>query len=108
MRRGMNGRTLQHESEYVHQLGASSSMQSVKLISIATAVPPHAIEQGDAATAAHHRFGGRVSDFNRLARVSVPTTRSVRELHCWLCSYHWAAEGNLFCLIKKKMCLVRE
>jgi hypothetical protein len=76
----MNGRTLQHESEYVHQLGRRRSMQSVKLISIATAVPPHAIEQGDAATATHHCFGGRVSDFNRLARVSAPTTRSVREV----------------------------
>ena len=44
-------------------------MQSVKLISIATAVPPHAIEQGDAAAAANHCFGRRVSDIKRLARV---------------------------------------
>jgi hypothetical protein len=35
MRRGMNCRALQNESEYVHQQGASSSMQSVKLISVA-------------------------------------------------------------------------
>jgi alkylresorcinol/alkylpyrone synthase len=44
-------------------------MQPVKLISIATAVPPHAIEQRDAAAAAHHCFGTRYSDFKRLARV---------------------------------------
>jgi alkylresorcinol/alkylpyrone synthase len=44
-------------------------MQSVKLISIATAVPPHAIEQRDAAAAAHCCFGTRYSDFKRLARV---------------------------------------
>jgi hypothetical protein len=44
-------------------------MQPVKLISIPTAVPPHAIEQRDAAAAAHHCFGTRYSDFKRLARV---------------------------------------
>jgi alkylresorcinol/alkylpyrone synthase len=49
--------------------GCGSSMQSVGLISIATAVPPHAIEQGDAAAAAHHCFDARNSDFKRLARV---------------------------------------
>jgi hypothetical protein len=32
-------------------------MQSVKVISIATAVPPHAIEQGDAATVAGQSGG---------------------------------------------------
>ena len=44
-------------------------MRPVKLISIATAVPPHAIEQRDAAAAAHHCFDARNSDFKRLARV---------------------------------------
>jgi len=42
---------------------------SVKLVSIATAVPPYCIEQRDAAAAAHRSFAGRYSDFERLARV---------------------------------------
>src|ERR1700722_11686377 len=43
--------------------------QSVKLVSIATAVPPYVIEQRDAAAAAHRGFAGRYGDFERVARV---------------------------------------
>jgi len=43
--------------------------QSVKLVSVATAVPPYCIEQRDAAAAAHRGFSARYSDFDRLARV---------------------------------------
>lgn len=43
--------------------------QSVKLISLATAVPPHCIEQRDAAAAVHRSFVSRFSDFERLSRV---------------------------------------
>jgi alkylresorcinol/alkylpyrone synthase len=43
--------------------------QSVKLISIATAVPPYVIEQRDAAAAAHRGFAERYVDFERVARV---------------------------------------
>lgn len=43
--------------------------QSVKLMSVATAVPPHCIEQRDAAAAAHRGFAARYADFERLARV---------------------------------------
>jgi alkylresorcinol/alkylpyrone synthase len=42
---------------------------AVKLLSLATAVPPHCIEQPDAAAAAHRGFGGRFAEFERLARV---------------------------------------
>ena len=42
---------------------------SVKLVSIATAVPPYLIEQRDVAAAAHRGFAGRYGDFERLARV---------------------------------------
>src|SRR5271169_4284420 len=43
--------------------------QSVKLVSIASAVPPYLLEQRDAAAAAHRGFAGRYRDFERLARV---------------------------------------
>ena len=44
-------------------------LQSVKLVSVATTVPPHGIAQRDVAAAAHRAFGARFSDFDRLARV---------------------------------------
>lgn len=40
-----------------------------RIISVATAVPPHIIEQRDAAMAAHQGFAARYQDFERLARV---------------------------------------
>ena len=43
--------------------------QPVKLLSVATAVPPYCIEQRDAAAAAHRGFAARYADFERLARV---------------------------------------
>jgi len=43
--------------------------QSVKLVSIATAVPPYVLEQRDVAAAAHRTFALRFADFERLARV---------------------------------------
>lgn len=42
---------------------------SVKLVSIATAVPPYSIEQRDVAAAAHQAFAARFDDFERLSRV---------------------------------------
>jgi alkylresorcinol/alkylpyrone synthase len=41
----------------------------VKLVSIATAVPPYALDQRDAASAAHRGFAARYGDFERLASV---------------------------------------
>ena len=43
--------------------------QTVKIVSVATAVPPYCIEQRDAAAAAHRGFAARYADFERLARV---------------------------------------
>ena len=43
--------------------------QSVMLASVATAVPPHVIEQGDATAACRRGFGARFDDFERLAQV---------------------------------------
>lgn len=42
---------------------------SVKLVSIGTSVPPHVIDQRDAAHAAHQAFSSRYTEFDRLARV---------------------------------------
>ena len=43
--------------------------QSAKLVSLATAVPPHVLSQSDVAAAANRGFGGRYDDFERVARV---------------------------------------
>lgn len=43
--------------------------KSVKLVSVGTAVPPHIIDQRDAALAAHKAFSSRFADFERLAKV---------------------------------------
>jgi alkylresorcinol/alkylpyrone synthase len=47
----------------------SSMSQSVKLVSIATAVPPYVLNQHDAASAARRGFADRYDDFERVARV---------------------------------------
>jgi alkylresorcinol/alkylpyrone synthase len=46
-----------------------SAKTSVKLLSVASAVPPHCIEQRDVATAAHRAFASRFREYDRLARV---------------------------------------
>jgi alkylresorcinol/alkylpyrone synthase len=46
-----------------------SMPQSVKLVSVSTAVPPHILDQRDAAAAAHRGFAARYADFERLASV---------------------------------------
>ena len=53
--------------------------EAVRLVSIATAVPPHIIRQTDAASAAHDHFADRFSDFSRLARVFEST--EIRQRH---------------------------
>lgn len=42
---------------------------SVKLLAVATAVPPNMITQRDAATVAHETFSARIDDFERLVKV---------------------------------------
>jgi alkylresorcinol/alkylpyrone synthase len=43
--------------------------QSAKLLSVATAVPPHCLEQSDVAAAAHKGFASRFGAFSRLSKV---------------------------------------
>jgi hypothetical protein len=44
--------------------------QTVKLVAVATAVPPYILEQRDVATAAHRAFALRYTDFERLRACS--------------------------------------
>jgi alkylresorcinol/alkylpyrone synthase len=67
--------------------------QSVKLVSIATAVPPYLLDQRDAAVAAHRGFAGRYDDFERLARVfkssGIRQRYAVRPLEWYLEPLGW-------------------
>ena len=45
--------------------------QTVKLVSVATAVPPYILEQRDVAAAAHRAFALRYTDFERLRAAAV-------------------------------------
>jgi alkylresorcinol/alkylpyrone synthase len=75
-------------------------MQSVKLVSISTAVPPHAIEQRDAAEAAQHCFGARYGDFERLARVfessGIRRRYAVRPLEWYLEPLGWLERSTAY------------
>ena len=42
---------------------------TAKLVSLSTAVPPHALKQTDVAEAAKRGFGGRYDDFERVSHV---------------------------------------
>jgi alkylresorcinol/alkylpyrone synthase len=53
--------------------------QSTKLISLATSVPPHVLNQSDVASAAERSFAGRYDDFDRMARVF--KTSGIRQRH---------------------------
>jgi alkylresorcinol/alkylpyrone synthase len=53
--------------------------QSAKLISLATSVPSHILNQSDVALAAKRGFAGRYDDFERMARVF--KTSGIRQRH---------------------------
>ncbi len=67
---------------------------SVRLLSVATAVPEHVIEQEVAAERTRSMFGPRMRDFERLARVFVSTAierrYSVRPLDWFAAPHGWA------------------
>jgi alkylresorcinol/alkylpyrone synthase len=60
--------------------------QSVKLVSVASAVPPYILEQRDVAAAAHRAFALRYTDFERLARVF--KTSGIRRRYA-VCPVEW-------------------
>jgi alkylresorcinol/alkylpyrone synthase len=63
--------------------------QSVKLVSVATTVPPYILEQRDVAAAAHRAFALRYTDFERLARVF--KTSGIRRRYA-VCPMEWYFE----------------
>src|ERR1700722_15363338 len=63
--------------------------QTVKLVSVATAVPPYILEQRDVAAAAHRAFALRYTDFERLARVF--KTSGIRRRYA-VCPMEWYFE----------------
>src|SRR5271168_3694016 len=74
--------------------------QSVMLASVATAVPPYAIEQGDATAAARQGFGARFDDFERLAQVfetsGILRRYAVRPLEWYFEPLGWPERSEAF------------
>ncbi|QND46054.1 type III polyketide synthase (plasmid) [Rhizobium lusitanum] len=74
--------------------------KSVKLISIGTAVPPHVIDQRDAALASHQAFSSRFPDFERLAKVfessGIRRRYAVRPLDWYLKTPGWPDRNDAF------------
>lgn len=68
--------------------------ETAKLISIGTALPPHVIDQRDAAVAAHGAFASRFGDFDRLAKVfesaGIKRRYGVRPLDWYLETSGWS------------------
>lgn len=66
---------------------------STKLVSIGTAVPPHVIDQREAAIASHTAFSSRFPDFDRLAKVfesaGIRRRYGVRPLEWYLQTSGW-------------------
>jgi alkylresorcinol/alkylpyrone synthase len=74
--------------------------ESVKLVSIGTAVPPHVIDQRDAALASHQAFSSRFPDFERLAKVfessGIRRRYGVRPLDWYLKTPGWPDRNDAF------------
>ena len=74
--------------------------QSVKLVSVATAVPPYVLEQRDVAAAAHRSFALRFTDFERLARVfktsEIRRRYAVRPIEWYLEPLGWPERSNAY------------
>lgn len=72
----------------------------LKLVSIATAVPPFVIKQRDAASAAHDGFSSRFPDFERLAAVfassGIRERYSVRPIDWHLETLGWEAKNAAY------------
>src|SRR4051794_26199859 len=71
------------------QSGCFVSVQTSRLLSIATAVPPNVIYQKDVAAAAITIFSGRYREFDRLARVF--DTAGIIKRHS-VCPIEWFLE----------------
>ena len=74
--------------------------QSVKLVSIGTALPPHVIDQRDAALASHQVFSSRFPDFERLVSVfetsGIKRRYAVRPIDWYFTTLGWPERNNAF------------
>src|SRR4029077_16584833 len=74
--------------------------QSVKLVSVATAVPPYILEQRDVAAAADRTFALRFADFEPLARVfktsGIHRRYAVRPIEWYLEPLGWPERSNAY------------
>ncbi|MDR6758670.1 alkylresorcinol/alkylpyrone synthase [Mycoplana sp. BE70] len=75
-------------------------VQSVKLWSIGTAVPPYVIDQREAALASHEAFSSRFADFERLAKVfessGIRQRYVVRPIDWYLRTTGWVERNNAY------------
>ena len=73
---------------------------SVKLISLATAVPPYVLGQRDVEVAANEGFAGRCEDFARLARVfkssGIRQRHAVRPIEWYLAPLGWPERTSAY------------
>lgn len=72
----------------------------VKLLSVATAVPPYAIDQREVAAASHRCFAGRMPDYDRLAAVfdnaGIRRRYAVRPLEWYLRPMGWPERNRAY------------
>jgi len=75
-------------------------MQGCSLLSLATAVPPHVIQQSDAKAAAREAFGGRKALFDRLASVfdnaGIARRHIVAPQSWYLGDHGWHDRNNVY------------
>ena len=74
--------------------------QSAKLVSLATSVPPHVLNQSDVASAASCGFAGRYDDFDRMARVfkssGICQRHAVRPIDWYLTPLGWPERTSAY------------
>jgi len=74
--------------------------EPVKLLSLGTAVPPHIIDQREAAVASHKAFSSRFSDFDRLAKVfdssGIRRRYGVRPIHWYVATPGWTDRNQAY------------
>lgn len=75
-------------------------MQKARILSLATAVPPHVISQGDAAAFATDAFGDRFADFDKVAGVFMTSgilrRRSVRPIDWFRQPLGWPERSEAY------------
>lgn len=75
-------------------------MQKARIVSLATAVPPHVINQADAASFATSAFGGRFEGFEQVAGVfmtsGIRRRRAVRPLEWYLQPLGWPERSEAY------------